>query len=139
MPVTSATVDAVLERLRQHDEVALAYLFGSAVDGADGAARDVDVAVAFSDVTDPMRALLRLQQDLEATTGAAVDVHDLDALPVDLRFRVIDQGRPVLVRDEAARVRREVRIMREYWDFRPYLDRIREAARVRLASGARDG
>lgn len=139
MPVTSATVDAVLERLRQHDEVALAYLFGSAADGDGGSANDVDVAVAFGEVADPMRALLLLQQDLEATTSALVDVHDLDALPVDVRFRVIDQGRPVVVRDEAARVRREVRIMREYWDFRPYLDRIREAARSRLAAGPSDG
>lgn len=138
MPVTTADVDAVLERLRQHEEVALAYLFGSAADGrAD--ARDVDLAIVFVDVDDPLHALLRVQQDLEAATGAVVDVHDLDALPVDLRFRVIDQGRPVLVRDEAARVRREVRIMREYWDARPYLDRIREAARSRLAAGPRDG
>ena len=138
MAVTSADLDAVLLRLRQHDDITLAYLFGSAADG-DPDARDIDLAIVVTGTDDPLRTVLLVQQDIEAATGATVDVHDLDALPVDLQFRVIDQGRPVLVRDETDRVRREVRIMREYWDLRPYLDRIRDAARARLAAGAGDG
>ncbi len=136
MVTTSPDPDVVLARLRQHDEVELAYLYGSAALDAPHP-RDIDLAVVFHHGADRLTALLALQQDLEATTGMTVDVHDLDELPVDLQFRVIDEGRPVLVRDEGARVRGEVRIMRAYWDYRPYLDRIREATRARLA--ARDG
>lgn len=138
MVSTAPNPDAVLERLAQHDEVVLAYLFGSAARGGRPP-RDLDLAVSFAEEVGEWDALLSLQQDLEASTGVAVDVHDLDALPVDLQFRVIDEGRPVLVRDEGARVRREVRIMRAYWDFQPYLDRIREGARARLATGTPDG
>lgn len=132
MVTSSSELDSVLAHLRLHDEVALAYLYGSAARGAHRP-RDIDLAVVFRDGIDRLPALLALHHDLEST-GAPVDVHDLDALPVDLQFRVIDEGRPVLVRDEETRVRREVRIMRAFWDFKPYLDRVREGARTRLAS-----
>lgn len=126
------------QRLLQHPEVLVAYLFGSTARD-DPSARDVDVAVVFGASTDPFRAVLALQQDLEVSTGLPVDVHDLDELPVDLQFRVIDEGSPILVRDDAARVRREVRVMQDYYDFRPYLDRIREGVRARLATDAPRG
>lgn len=131
----SDRLDALRDRLQQHPEVVVAYLFGSAATQARPP-RDVDVAVVFADAVDAFRAVLGLQLDLEASTGVPMDVHDLDALPVDLQFRIIDEGHPVLVRDEDARIRREVRIMRAYYDFTPYLERIRNGAHARLASGS---
>lgn len=91
----------------------------------------------FAPGVDGFRAALALQVELEQLVHEAVDVHDFYTLPVDLRFRVLDEGTVIVDRDPKARVRREVATMFAYYDFRPYLDRIRAAARQRLAAGAR--
>ncbi|MBW1877963.1 MAG: nucleotidyltransferase domain-containing protein [Deltaproteobacteria bacterium] len=113
------------------------YLFGSAArESSERLARDLDLAMVFdTDCADPFREALRIQAELELTLGFPVDVHDFDALPVDLRFRVLSEGRVLVERDPIRRVRREVRAMLEYYDFKPYLERIRTATLRRLEHG----
>lgn len=130
-----AAVDVVQAVLAQRSGVVATYLFGSAARGAPDA-RDLDLAVMFADGVDGFREALYLQVELETKVDFPVDVHDFAALPVDFQFRVLDEGRVVIDHDHRERVRRDVRTQAEYYDFKPYLDRIQAGALRRMAAKA---
>jgi predicted nucleotidyltransferase len=135
MTVVPAHVAGLQDLLAARPEVVAAYVFGSTVTGAEDPG-DVDLAVLFARAPD-LRSLLDLQTDLERRAAVPVDLHDFDRLPVDLQFRVVREGVVLVDHHPATRVRREVRVLNDYNDFKPYLDRLRRAARSRLAAGAR--
>jgi uncharacterized protein len=95
---------------------------------------DLDIAVMFAPGVDGFEAALALHVDMERQIDFPVDVHDFDALPSDLQFRVLKEGIVLVDNDPRARVRREVTAQLMYYDFKPYLDRIRQGAVRRLAS-----
>lgn len=88
------------EALRGEERVALAFLFGSFLEGAF---RDVDVAVYLSGEADPLEAAAyaeRLAGRLSALVGLPVDVVVLNFAPAWMKRRAMS-GRELLVRDEA--------------------------------------
>ena len=94
------------------------YLFGSVARGEAGAKSDVDLGVLFA--TDPPAKLDAPQFALEAELGrllrAPVQVVALNRASADLVHRVLRDGRLVLDRDRAARIRFEVRLRNQYFD-----------------------
>jgi len=118
-------------------EVATAYLFGSAVTSASP--RDLDVAVVFAEDTGDLSMSLGLQATLESSLDQPVDLHEFDRLPLDLQFRIVQQGLVLVDRHPAQRVRTEITVFVTFNDFRPYLERIRTATRERLVAGANHG
>jgi len=97
------------------------YLFGSAARGEAGPKSDVDVGVLFA--TDPPATLeapqFAMEAALERLLGTPVQVVSLNRAPADLVHRVLRDGRLVLDRDRAARIRFEVRSRNEYFDLAP--------------------
>jgi predicted nucleotidyltransferase len=130
--------DAARRLLASRGGVAAVYLFGSAARGVTDPG-DLDIAVMFAPGVDGFEAALALQVDLERELDFPVDVHDFDALPSDLQFRVLEDGIVLIDADRRTRARREVAAQLMYYDFKPYLDRIREGAVRRMASGAAGG
>lgn len=110
-------------------DVAAAYLFGSHARGTDTPVSDVDVAVLFR--APPPRRLdaprFSLEGDLERELGRTVDLVLLNDAPVDLRIRVLREGRLLVDRDRAARIAFEVRTRNEAFDLEPVLARYRAA------------
>jgi predicted nucleotidyltransferase len=107
--------------------VVAVYLFGSAARGPSGAGSDVDVGVLF-ERTPPRRldgARFQLEGDLERVVGGPVDLVVLNEAPVDLRSRVLRDGRLLVDRDRAARIAFEVRTRNEAFDLEPVLARYR--------------
>lgn len=131
-------IDTARELVASRDGIVAAYLFGSAARGVADPG-DLDIAVMFAPQVDGFTAALALQVDLERALDFPVDVHDFDALPSDVQFRVLDEGMVLVDADRRARARREVAAQLMYYDFKPYLDRIRQGAVRRLASGAAGG
>ena len=131
MDVTG-TIEHLRQLLSERDDVLTAYLFGSSVKGAV-TPRDVDVAVVLDGPT-KARTVDQLAVELEAAVGATVDLHVLGELPVDLQYRVVQEGTVLVERDPAQRVRDEIRVMHAHHDFLPHLDLIRRANRARLAA-----
>jgi len=115
-------------------DVMAVYLFGSAARGTARAGSDIDLAVLFD--APPPRALsgprLALEGELERALGTAVDLVVLNDAPVDLRTRVLRDGRLLLERSPSARIAFEVRTRNEAFDLEPVLTRYR-AARKRRA------
>lgn len=107
--------------------VVAVYLFGSTARGTARSGSDVDVAVLF-ERTPPHRLSgprFDLAGDLERALGRAVDLIVLNDAPVDLRARVLREGRLLLDRAPAARIAFEVRTRNEAFDLEPVLARYR--------------
>jgi predicted nucleotidyltransferase len=103
--------------------VVAVYLFGSTARGSAGPQSDVDVAVLF-DRTPPARLngpRFELEGDLERAIGRPVDLVVLNDAPVDLRARVLRDGRLLVERDRGARIVFEVRTRNEAFDLEPIL------------------
>lgn len=110
------------------------YLFGSTARGTARSGSDIDVAVLFD--APPRRALsgprLVIEGELERALGRPVDLVVLNDAPVDLRARVLRDGRLLVERNPSARIAFEVRTRNEAFDLEPVLARYR-AARERQA------
>lgn len=113
--------------------IRFAYLFGSRASGEAQAHSDADVAVM------PSRPLGLLQRErlalgLTRALGVPdVDLVALDQASLELRGRVVQDGRLIYSADEPARVGFEVRTRSEYFDFVPTLRRMERSYLARVA------
>lgn len=109
------------------DRLVAAYLFGSVARGTDSSSSDIDVGLllrtAPSGELDDLR--FNLEGNLERALGQRTQVVILNNAPPDLVHRVLRDGRLLLDRDRAARIRFEVRARNEYFDLLPILNRYR--------------
>lgn len=130
----NSAVDASLEQriadvFRDHQDIVAVYLFGSTARGTAGADSDVDVAVLFD--ASPPRALdgprLSLEGGLERALGRRVDLIVLNDAPVDLRIRVLRDGRVLTEQNRSARIAFEVQARNEAFDLAPVLSQYRTA------------
>jgi predicted nucleotidyltransferase len=121
--VDPATIEARLRSFFEADArgAIAAYLFGSVARGEAGPSSDVDLGVLFA--TDPPATLeapqFTLEAELERVLHAPVQVVALNRAAADLVHRVLRDGRLVLDRDRAARIRFEVKSRNEYFDMAP--------------------
>jgi predicted nucleotidyltransferase len=110
------------------------YLFGSVARGEARPDSDVDVGILFEVV--PPATLdapqFAIEAELEQPLHRRVQVVALNRASSDLVHRVLRDGRIVLDRDRAARIRFEVRSRNEYFDMAP----IRQLYRRYPAPGA---
>ncbi len=119
----AAAVEARLKAFFEDDaRGALAvYLFGSVARGEARAGSDLDLGILFA--ADPPATLgapqFALEAPLERLFGCPVQVVALNHASADLVHRVLRDGRLVLDRDRAARIRFEVRSRNEYFDMAP--------------------
>jgi uncharacterized protein len=127
-------IDQVRAVLGDRDDVVAARVFGSLARGAESP-NDVDLAVVLDA---PARSATRcsaIADAVERAVGLPVDCREFEQLPLVIRFRVLREGELIVDRDPARRTRLESRTMLAYYDFAPYLERIRRAAVRRLARG----
>jgi predicted nucleotidyltransferase len=113
--------------------VAAVYLFGSAARGTARADSDIDVGVLLIE-TPPATfdaQPYELEADLEHRLGRPVDLVVLNRAPVDLRTRVLRDGRLVLDREPSVRIQFEVRTRNEAFDLEPILRRYRAPREAR--------
>lgn len=118
------------DALGEHEDVVVAYLFGSAARGELRPSSDVDVAILLSSSDAPTLASMRLglQADLQEAVHRPVDLVILNTASPDLIHRVLRDGVLLVERDRSARIRFEVHARNEYFDVLPFLNRYREAA-----------
>ena len=109
------------------DRLVAAYLFGSVARATASETSDIDVGILFR--TPPPERLndvrFNLEGMLERALGQTVQVVVLNQAPPDLIHRVLRDGRLLVDRDRAARIRFEVRARNEYFDLVPTLNRYR--------------
>lgn len=132
--------DLSVEPLRRWAEDAgcrLVVVFGSRASGRSGPMSDLDVAVDFSEMPEPLRRLRiagEIQDRLEADRADVVFLHP-GTDPV-LRFEIFRHGRPVHEEESGLFVREKVRALKLYQDALPFR-RLRKRTLRRLAEEGR--
>jgi predicted nucleotidyltransferase len=122
-------IDRILVDFFEADRhgAAAVYLFGSTARGTARDGSDIDLGILF---VEPPAATLEAQPyDLEAALerrlGRRVEVVVMNQAPVDLRSRVLREGRLLFDGDRSARIAFEVRTRNEAFDLEPILRRYR--------------
>ena len=107
----------------EREGIAAAYLFGSVARGTPGPGSDVDVGVLYSEAPPlTLKGLgFGLEGQMEKLLELPVQLVVLNRAPVDLVMRVLRDGKLLVDRDPANRIRFEVKSRFEFWDLEPYL------------------
>jgi uncharacterized protein len=139
--VDATAVEARLRAFFEDDPrgAVAVYLFGSVARGEAGPESDLDVGVLFAE--DPPATLgapqFAIEAALERVFGCPVQVVALNRASADLVHRVLRDGRLVLDRDRAARIRFEVRARNQYFDLAPIRRLYRRYPAPAMASAGR--
>lgn len=111
----------------QQPDVRFVYVYGSVARGQTWAESDLDLGVWLADGLSPHEQFHRnldMASEIEQLLGQVieVDVRRLNDAPIEFLWEVYYHGRCVFAHAEQERVNFEVRVMREYFDFKPVLD-----------------
>ncbi|MGC9153784.1 MAG: type VII toxin-antitoxin system MntA family adenylyltransferase antitoxin [Vulcanisaeta sp.] len=130
---TSKLMSRIKSELERYDFVVFAYLFGSRATGNASTSSDVDVAI-FTSRDINWKELVGMAMALEDSLNLSVDLVHLNKAPLLLAYEVVSKGIVVLDSDVEERVRFEVRVLKEFLDFKP---RLAQYYDVRLGIGFR--
>ena len=146
MPVIDLTHQqpALARYFASQGSVVLAYLFGSQARWQANGLSDINIAVLLTgrpDKSQCFEARLKLMGDLMDILHAnEVDVAILNQSPPVLSYRVLRDGVLLFCRDRDQMIAYRVRVINEYLDFKPVLERhtqaiIEKARKGELFSG----
>jgi uncharacterized protein len=118
----------------RYPEIKAAYLFGSQASGQTHSESDLDIAL-FPRLSTLRERKLDLLTDLAAAGFDDVDLVIIDTDDIVLRFEAVHQNRLLYAVPEFDHASNFSIIIRQYFDFLPYLDVQREAYKRRLLDG----
>lgn len=103
-------------------QIALAYLFGSRVEGTVGPKSDYD----FGFLCDPIDDKTRIRTQLSIELARQLDTKDIDLVilndtPIEMAFSIVANGLLIYEKNTAARVEYEARVVGLYFDYLPFL------------------
>lgn len=127
--------EVIREVLGKHEEILVAYLYGSTVKGYSGKTSDVDVGLLLEEDFQPGPLYpARLAGEIREECGLdrEVDVRVLNGRSYRFLHQVIKEGEVVFSKDEKERVRFETSVVDAYIDFKPFYDQYDEKRRERL-------
>jgi predicted nucleotidyltransferase len=113
-----AAITPIAEELTAHDAVIGIILFGSVARGSPRPFSDVDLCIV---TRNPLSDTDRLE--LLSYGSEKIDVSIFSDLPVQIRFRVIKEGRVLFSKDSLALHRIKAATVREYLDIEPFIKR----------------
>lgn len=127
-------LSGLAEIFRQYGEVTAVYLFGSVADGKIHPGSDLDLAIV------PRSAALRQQKlniltDLVRAGYDNVDLVFLDTHDITLKFEAVRRNRLIYAVPEFDHGSYFSKIIRQYFDFEPYLKVQGEAYKRRILDG----
>ena len=134
----SDLIESLKSVISEHEEVIVAYLYGSAAQGIMRADSDIDVGILLAnDAAPDYRYAVRMAGEIQSRCHLArdVDLRVLNRRPVRFLNQVLRYGKPVFVRDEKKRVEFETGVLKEYLDFKPFLREYDRERRRRLIYG----
>ena len=113
-----AAIAPMVGELQAHDAVLGLILFGSVARGCARPFSDADLCIVTrKNTTDAVR------MELLSYGSKKIDVSIFSDLPVQIRFRVIKEGRILFFKDFLALHRIRVATVREYLDLEPFIKR----------------
>ncbi|MEK9166029.1 MAG: nucleotidyltransferase domain-containing protein [Patescibacteria group bacterium] len=113
--------------LNKH-KIAGLILFGSQIKGNKHPKSDIDVAVIFEKPSIRLQKPVEVYGDLYAMLAPLVksdenlDIVYLDEAPINLKFKAMEEGKPLYIHNPRFFADFRERTMLEYFDFKPVLD-----------------
>ena len=130
-------LDGVPKIFSKYPSVQAVYLFGSYATGKIRRDSDLDLAIVPRD-SSARQQMLDMMADLVRQIYDRIDLVFLDTRDVVVRFEAVRHNRLLYCASDFDAGTYTSRIVREYWDFRPYLAVQRQALKQRILShGAR--
>lgn len=119
---------AIKKILSQEDSIVAAYLYGSQVTDKALKHSDIDIALLIEPKTKfTLNKLLDLMRKIEKETLLApIDIRILNEMPLPLQGRVLIKGVLFYSSKEKLRIDYEVKTLKLYFDYLPYLQRMRK-------------
>lgn len=111
-------ITPLVKELQAHDAVLGLILFGSVARGCARPFSDVDLCIVTKKNTPDA-----VRMELLSYGSEKIDVSIFSDLPVQIRFRVIKEGRILFVKDFLTLHRIRVATVREYLDLEPFIKR----------------
>jgi predicted nucleotidyltransferase len=108
-------ISSVVNEIKKENGVEAVYLFGSRVSGKGKPYSDIDLCV----ITDKNAK----RESILGHSSDKIDTSVFWDLPLNIRFRVIKEGRPLYVKDKLKIQRIQVDTVLSYLDFKPLLAR----------------
>lgn len=132
--VRRPALDLLPEILARYADIQAAYLFGSAAEEKEGPDSDIDLAIV------PRSAELRKRKldiltDLARAGFCRVDLVFLEADDIVVKFEAVRQNRIIYQAEDFEPGAYYSMVVRQYWDFLPYLTIQRRAYKRRLLDG----
>jgi hypothetical protein len=129
----------IKDTLRGHEEIIVAYLYGSSVKGYEGKGSDIDVGLLLkedfeADALYPARIAGEIKE--KCRLSREVDVRILNKRPYRFLHQVIREGEIILSADEKKRVIFEMSVIDGYIDLKPFYEQYDEKRRERLLACA---
>ena len=130
-----ALIQALKKIFKKDREILFAYLYGSYAINAVHPGSDIDIAVYLepSDIKD----YVKKQEELATTLitelhNDNIDLRILNTLPFLLKYKVLKEGMPILIKDESARVEFETATMNRFFELKPYLEEYNRMLLLRI-------
>lgn len=138
MQVSESKIKELTQALKRIGGIQAAYLFGSQAKQSAGNLSDVDVAILIdrqrSSAGRRKVGLVAFQAITRILERNDVDLVELNQAPTILRYAATVQGNPLFVKPGRDTYRLRFRSMRDFEDFRPYLERRRQQLKKQLSS-----
>jgi predicted nucleotidyltransferase len=111
----------IVRELKKNKAVEAIYLFGSHARGTQLPFSDIDICVVTQKGI-PLYA----KAGLVSGSSQKIEITAFWDMPVYIRYRVLKEGKPLFVRDREFVNRVTIETLREYFDFRPVIERFSE-------------
>ncbi|MDI7258307.1 MAG: nucleotidyltransferase domain-containing protein [Thermodesulfobacteriota bacterium] len=129
----------VLKKVLEKDEdILFAYLYGSRVNSPTHLESDIDIAIYLR----PSEMKGFIEKDKKLTSMLItelrtdkIDLRILNVAPFLLKYKIIKEGVPIVIRDEVERVDFETRVMNKFFELKPYLDEYQQMLSLRVKTG----
>lgn len=123
------TIKQATEKYLANKPVGFVVVFGSQVTGKADSQSDLDIAVGFpnKNLTDEEKLNIIDGYSLELSSALKmpfekIDIKIFEELPLTLRFRIIQQGETIFVKDLLDYRTKAVRTVAMYHDEKPFFD-----------------
>jgi len=128
-------ITVLKEVMEKDEEILFAYLYGSYALDASHWESDIDIAV-YIKPTD-IEGYLKKEKELWTTLiitfhNDHIDLRILNTLPLLLKYKVIKEGIPILIKDESERADFDTMVMNRFFELKPYLDEYNHMFRLRM-------
>lgn len=131
-------ITALKEIMEKETEILFAYLYGSYALNFIHSKSDIDIAVYL--IPSNINDYIQKEKELSAAIITKlhidnIDLRILNTLPFLLKYKVIKEGIPIIIKDEAERVDFETMIMNRFFELKPYLDEYNRMLFQRIKAG----